>query len=361
MSEHHTHTEHGGREHDRHAHHAHEPEHEPLPCDGAGHEHHHHTDGSCCCHRHEEEFHGLDRVMAARLIVSAALFVCGHIFEGAEALCMAAAALIAGYDVLLAAVKNVVKGSFFDEYFLMSAACIAAFAIGEFDEGAAVMVLYRIGETCQRYAIRHSRKRMFSMPGVTSEPGGGRTERFITRFSRVYTPVVLIMALAVAVFMPVLVKETTFSESVYHALTFLVLACPCAIVISVPMAYFAGISAASKKHVFFGSSTAVDELAADKDARFEPVEAGGEHCLAYRGNQVVIAPEGGKTPENAVKIAKRTRFVARENIWFVIAVKAAVLIVSLFGSAPLWLAVFADSGVTVIAILNSLRAFRAGE
>ena len=253
------------------------------------------------------------------------------------------------------------KGSFFDEYFLMSVACIAAFAIGEYDEGAAVMVLYRIGETCQSYAIRHSRRKMFNMPDAAAEPGGGRTERFITRFSRVYTPIVLIMALAVAVFMPVLVKGTAFSEAVYHALTFLVLACPCAIVISVPMAYFAGIGAASRKHIFFGSSTAVDELASDKDARFEPAEAGGERCLAYHGNQVVIAPEGGKTPEDAVKIAKRTRLVARENIWFVIAVKLAVLLVSLLGSAPLWLAVFADSGVTVIAILNSLRAFRAGE
>ena len=361
MSELHTHMEYGGHEHDRRGHRAHATEHAALPCDGEGHEHHHHADGSCCCHRHEEEFHGIDRVMTARLIVSTVLFVCGHVFEGAEAPCMLAAAIVAGYDVMLEAVKNVVKRSFFDEYFLMSVVCIAAFAIREFDEGAAVMVLYRIGETCQSYAIRHSRKRIFSMPGVTTESAGGKTERFITRFSRIYTPVVLVMALAVAVFMPVFVKGTAFSDSVYHALTFLVLACPCAIVISVPMAYFAGIGAAAKKHVFFRDSTAVDELAADKNASFVPAETGGEACLVYNGGQVVIAPEGKKTPADAAKIARRTRLAARENIWFVISVKVAALILGLLGFAPLWLAVFADSGVTVIAILNSLRAFRAGE
>lgn len=356
-----------GHEHIEHEGHSHLGEHfhEPLACDGEGHEHH--PDGSCCCHHHEVEYHGMNKVMAARLVVAAVLYLCGMLLpvnEGTEAVLMVAAAFIAGYDIVIQAVKNLFGGHFFDEYFLMTFAAIAACIIGEYEEGAAVMVLYRVGEACQDYAIRHSQKTFALLTGsVTHAESGGKAEKFITKFARVYTPIILIMALAVAVFLPVFDRGVSYSASIYRALTFLVLACPCAIVISVPLAYFAGIGAASKKGIFFHDSTALDLLAKDKAEPPEFVEAdlNGTNCLIYGGAPaapaVTIKKEGTGSARLARKIARKTRLIAFENIYFVILVKLAVLVLSVFGVSALWFAVFADSGVAVVAILNSLRAF----
>ena len=55
--------------------------HEPYPCDGVGHQHHHHEDGSCCCEHHAKEFHGIDRPMLIRLIVSAVLYLAGILYS----------------------------------------------------------------------------------------------------------------------------------------------------------------------------------------------------------------------------------------------------------------------------------------
>lgn len=345
-------------------HHYHEEEIPVHPCDGEGHVHHHHADGSCCCHRHDKEFHGIDRVMAARLCVSAALYLAGLLLplsEGAKAALMCAAALITGYDIVIQAGKNLLSGSFFDEYFLMSLAAIAACAIGEFEEGAAVMLLYRVGETAQDYAIRRSRRALAFMQDADVQAG----EKLITRFSRIYTPVILIMALAVALLLPLLDRAATYSDSVYRALTFLVLACPCAIVISVPMGYFAGIGAASRRGIFFRDSTAVDTLAREGGkARFESRAFGAETYLVWGGTAdtpaVAVRAGGGADEAQARRIARGTRRIVLENICFVIAVKLAVLILGALGISALWFAVFADSGVAVIAILNSLRAFAAG-
>ncbi len=346
-------------------HHHHEEEIPAHPCDAEGHEHHHHADGSCCCRRHEKEFHGIDRVMVARLCVAAALYLAGMlpVNEGAQAAMMAAAALISGYDIVIQAVKNLLSGSVFDEYFLMSFAAIAACAIGEFEEGAAVMLLYRVGETAQDYAIRHSRRALAFMQDADSGAQAG--EKLITRFSRVYTPVILLMALAVALLLPVFDGGATYSNSVYRALTFLVLACPCAIVISVPMGYFAGIGAASKRGVFFRDSAALDMLAREGgNAKFERRTLGSETYLVWGGTAdtpaVAVRDGVGADEAQARRIARGTRRIVLENIGFVILVKLAVLILGALGISALWFAVFADSGVAVIAILNSLRAFAAG-
>lgn len=347
-------------------HHHHEEEIPAHPCDGEGHVHHHHADGSCCCHKHEQEFHGVDRVMAARLCVSAALYLCGMLLpvnEGVKAVLMAATALIAGYDIVVQAVKNLLSGSFFDEYFLMSFVAVVACAIGEFEEGAAVMLLYRVGETAQEYAIRHSRRTLAFMQEQEADT---RTEdKLITRFSRVYTPVILLMALAVALFLPLFDRSVTYSDSVYRALTFLVLACPCAIVISVPLSYFAGIGASSKRGIFFRDSTAMDMLAREgARAKFDSRTVGADVYLVCGGTAdtpaVAIKTGGGADEAAACRIARGTRRIVLENIGFVILVKLAVLVLGALGISALWFAVFADSGVAVIAILNSLRAFAAG-
>ena len=372
----HLHDAHEHEHHDTHANgehtHGYEPDHAPLPCDAAGHEHHHHADGSCCCEQHAKEFHGIDKPMLIRLILSVVLYLAAMLLplgETAEMILMICAALIAGYDIILGAIKNLLQAKVFDEYFLMSFAAIAAFIIGEFEEAAAVFVLYRIGAFCQSYAIRHSRQRILHLTGDEDllDQDGKVQNRFITRFARIYTPIILALAILIAVLLPVL-RIKTWHDGIYEALTFLVLACPCAIVISVPLAYFAGIGAASKREIYFHDSAAVDAAAANSIQENELVtsEFDGKTASLYE----ITTPGGEKTrlvlsgPEKlklAAAIARKTRLVALENVWFTIVIKLAVLILSVCGISALWFAVFADSGVTVLVVLNSLRAFYTGK
>ena len=87
-----------------------------------------------------------------------------------------------------------------------------------------------------------------------------RTEAFITRFARIYTPVVVCAALAIAV-LPPLIMGDAFAPWVYRALTFLVISCPCALVISVPLTFFAGLGAASRAGLLVKGSSYLDALA----------------------------------------------------------------------------------------------------
>lgn len=87
-----------------------------------------------------------------------------------------------------------------------------------------------------------------------------KTETYVSRLAKVYTPFVIILAILVAVFMPILITNITYSESIYRALTFLVIACPCSIAISVPLSYFSGIGRASKSGVLIKGSDFLDGL-----------------------------------------------------------------------------------------------------
>lgn len=88
----------------------------------------------------------------------------------------------------------------------------------------------------------------------------GRTENFITRFARYYTPAVVFAALALAI-LPPLITEQPFSTWIYRALTFLVISCPCALVISIPLSFFGGIGGASKIGVLVKGSNYLESLA----------------------------------------------------------------------------------------------------
>lgn len=85
------------------------------------------------------------------------------------------------------------------------------------------------------------------------------TETMVSRISRVYTPIVLVLAVLVAVFLP-LISKVSFSESVYRGLVFLVISCPCAIAISVPLSYFTGIGVSSKNGILVKGSNYLDNL-----------------------------------------------------------------------------------------------------
>lgn len=87
-----------------------------------------------------------------------------------------------------------------------------------------------------------------------------KTETFVAKAAKIYTPIVLGLALLVAVFMPILTKDVTYSESIYKALIFLVISCPCSIAISVPLSYFSGIGKASKNGILIKGSDYLDGI-----------------------------------------------------------------------------------------------------
>lgn len=94
-----------------------------------------------------------------------------------------------------------------------------------------------------------------------------KIDRFITRFAKVYTPVVLIIALLTATIPSIFTGE--WSKWIYTALTFLVISCPCALVLSVPLAYFSGIGAASKHGILFKGGNALEALGKVKTVAFD--------------------------------------------------------------------------------------------
>lgn len=93
------------------------------------------------------------------------------------------------------------------------------------------------------------------------------SEKFISKFAKYYTPVVLVCALLLAVIPPLLIKGAEFSDFIYRALSFLVVSCPCALVISVPLAFFGGIGGAARQGILIKGGTYIELLAqADKIA-----------------------------------------------------------------------------------------------
>lgn len=86
------------------------------------------------------------------------------------------------------------------------------------------------------------------------------TEKFITKFSKIYTPIVVLVAVLVAIIPPIFIKGAVFSEWLYKALSLLVVSCPCALVVSIPLGFFSGIGAASKKGVLVKGGNYLEAL-----------------------------------------------------------------------------------------------------
>jgi Cd2+/Zn2+-exporting ATPase len=303
----------------------------------------------------------------------AALFTAGLLFNFPEPfrlVVFAAAYLLIGGEVLFEAARHIARGRIFDENFLMAAASLGAFAIGEYPEGVAVMLFYQIGEAFQRLAVKRSRSSISALmdirppfanlkeggdlrkvrpetvkPGdlIVVKPGekvpldgivvlghsaldtqaltgeslprdvesgsevlsgaintsglleirvtkefsestvskilalvenaGSRkapVENFITKFARYYTPAVVAAALALAVLPPIFVPGALFADWLRRALVFLVVSCPCALVISVPLSFFGGIGGASRQGIlvkggnYLEALTAADTVVFDK-------------------------------------------------------------------------------------------------
>jgi len=337
-----------------------EPHVHVVPLEKQKHQQYDHSHG----HDHSHD-HGADNTkkMIGRLSIGAIIAAIGllaPLSASIEFLFFLAAYLIIGGDIVLRAVKNIIRGQVFDEHFLMAIATIGAFAVGQYAEGVAVMLFYQIGELFQGIAVNRSRKSISSLldirpdfanvkrnetfqkispdevaigdiilvkPGekvpldgkviegasmvdtsaltgesvprdvkagsdvlsgfinkngaltieVTKEFGESTvskildlvqnasskkapTENFITKFARYYTPVVVIIAFLLAVVPPLAISGATFSDWVYRALIFLVISCPCALVVSIPLGFFGGIGAASSRGILVKGSNYLEAL-----------------------------------------------------------------------------------------------------
>ena len=132
-----------------------------------------------------------------------------------------------------------------------------------------------------------------------SSSNKSKSENFISRFARVYTPVVCYSALALAILPPLILlimgKEPMVGEWIYRALTFLVISCPCALVISIPLSFFAGIGGASKEGVLVKGSNYLESLSNVKYIAFDKTgtitkgvfEVAGVHHGSYDDEQLL--------------------------------------------------------------------------
>ena len=128
------------------------------------------------------------------------------------------------------------------------------------------------------------------------------TEKFIRKFARIYTPIVVFLSLAVAIFPPLLMNNPTDAERfhwVYNALVLLVISCPCGLVISIPLGYFGGVGGAAKRGVLVKGSTYLDTLAAVNTVVFD--KTGTLTQGVFKVTQIV--PKNGFTEEKLLALA----------------------------------------------------------
>ena len=345
--------------HEHHHEHEHACGHEHHDGQGCSCGHDHDHDGCGCGHDHGDDEEAKEEL--PRLILALALFAAGMLLPVsplAKTLLLLSCYVVSGFGVLRAAVRSLCRGRMLDENFLMAVASLAAIAIGEIDEGCAVMLFYQVGECFQDYAVGRSRKQVKALlaikpeeafvlrdgayaavdpaqvqvgeeirirPGErvpldavvltgmsemdtsaltgesvarNAEPGDtvlagfvsrngvitarvtkplaessvsriltmveeaqerkAPVERFITVFARVYTPIVVGLAAVLAIVPSVILGG--WRVWVYRALTFLVASCPCALVISVPLCYFAGIGSAARRGILIKGGDSLDAL-----------------------------------------------------------------------------------------------------
>lgn len=125
------------------------------------------------------------------------------------------------------------------------------------------------------------------------------TEKFITRFARYYTPVVVVIAALLAVVPPLVIESATFSDWIYRALVFLVISCPCALVVSIPLGFFGGIGGASKSGILIKGSNYLEALNNVKYVVFDKTGTLTKGVFKVTG----IVPKGDVTEESLLEYA----------------------------------------------------------
>ena len=120
------------------------------------------------------------------------------------------------------------------------------------------------------------------------------TEKFITKFSKVYTPLVVGIAILVAIIPPILIKDTTFSEWLYKALSILVVSCPCALVVSIPLGFFSGIGCASRRGILI---------------------KGGNYLEALRKSEIVVFDKTGTLTKGVFNVTEiNSKNITKEKL-----------------------------------------------
>lgn len=348
--------------------HHHEQTHE-HGCDGCHtHEHgahpmHHDEDvhvDNCHCGcgaDHGESYAHHKNAQRLKIIISAVFFAIGWVLSELTALpellsmiCFLVCYATVGFSVVREALEDITHGNLFGECFLISVASIGAVVIGEYSEGCAVMLLFAIGEYIQGAALYKSKSAIRALAhehGFAEPHANSDTERFISRFAKIYTPVICVMVLFI-VLVPPLFLQGEWHEWIYRGLSALVIGCPCAIVISVPLAFSCAMGACTKNGIYVHCSDALERLYKSRTGEF-----------AYT-NEIMI-PDGDTAKlDYAMRAAKKAVTIARENVAVALAVKLVILVLSVImeKEVPIWLAEFGDIGVAILAILNSLRAMR---
>ncbi len=257
-----------------------------------------------------------------------------------------------------------------DMHALVCLTVVGAAVIGEWSEGAAVAFLFSFAHRIEAWSIERARAEIAALVGrgpflvAQGLQHSAPTERWIERFAAVYTPVVTGAAIVVAIVPPMVDGE--WSTWFYRALVFLVLACPCALVISTPVTMIAALSSAARRGVLV-KGAAVLERAASAGATTAPaLAAAGITIVGAQSRRndlaaadVVLTAEDDKAIELLVHHAQRAMRVVRQNVAISLATKVAFLVSAPFGFAPLWMAVLADTGATVIVTINGLRLLSA--
>ena len=354
-----------------------------------------------CEHEHHHEYEEKnEKQRLLKITIGFCILLCGLFcnLQGlSKFLVFLVAYIIVGCDIILTAIKNIIKGEVFDENFLMSLATIGAFSIKEYPEAVMVMVLYQIGEYFQDKAVEKSKKSIsdlmdirpdyanveingeivkkspqeinigeiiivktgekIPLDGVITDGSAiidtsvltgesvpqnlsvgnsaisgcintnglikikvdkiysqstvskilelvehasskkAKAENFITKFARIYTPAVVILAVLLAIIPPIIFNGI-FSIWFSRALTFLVISCPCAIVISVPLGFFAGIGGASCQGILIKGSAYLEGLSKPYAVVFDKTGT------LTKGNfQVVkIVPQSGIGEDELLKL-----------------------------------------------------------
>lgn len=257
-----------------------------------------------------------------------------------------------------------------DMHVLVCLSAIGAALIGQWAEAAAVAFLFAVAHLMEAWSIDRARHAVADLVG--HEPGWGddrghesaSVERWIEKFAAVYTPVVTFAALAVAVGPPLV--DGRWETWFYRALIFLVLACPCALVISTPVTVVAALTSAARRGVLFKGGSPLERAAKATAPTTEALAEAGvivqcrtSATLPLNQVDVVLTCDHPEDLAFLVDHARRAVGVIRQNVTLALLTKAAFLISAVFGAAPLWMAVLADTGATVAVTLNGLRLLRA--
>ena len=223
----------------------------------------------------------------ARIIIAAVLMIILHFIpvKGIiRFLLYMVPYLVIGYDILKKAFKGIKNKQVFDENFLMAVATVGAIAValyenGDYTEAIAVMLFYQIGELFQSYAVGKSRKNISELMDIRPDYANIEVDGKLTQVDPDEVAIGSVIVVQPGEKVPIdgvivegsstLNTSALTGESVYRALTFLVISCPCALVISIPLSFFAGIGGASREGVLVKGSNYLETLSQTRYVVFD--------------------------------------------------------------------------------------------